>query len=312
MTTYIGQAANVTIPASVPIASSTDATPIIVTTSGVHNLLDGQQVDVQGHATNVAANGVRRIGYVSTTQFSLIGSVGSGAGAGGATGTVQSIAPPAYTLVDGSVPPTAGAFNGPTEFNADTSALLWQATGAWKTVYENEIDHTDDTLSAWDYFTLTSDGTWTLANSGLPIFYFTNLYNIDQGDRVKIDFDFNAAFGATTGNSSVIRFALFASVAQPGAAFSSAFRVAGSMAAPDASYSSNTNAATFFFPMRLSGTLVAGAGSWPTGNSYAVKFFVLANSLSHATLLNLSPGNCNLFGDYMSRVTVKRPTGLPQ
>jgi len=70
------------------IASSTDATPIAVTTSSSHGYSTGDHVTIRGHLTNVAANGTWTIIKTGTTTFTLTGSVGSGAGAGGATGHV--------------------------------------------------------------------------------------------------------------------------------------------------------------------------------------------------------------------------------
>ena len=71
---------------TVTIASSTNASPIEITCSGVHSLVDGAYVYITGHTVNTGANGQWRITYVSTTKFTLNGSVG--VGVGGATGTV--------------------------------------------------------------------------------------------------------------------------------------------------------------------------------------------------------------------------------
>lgn len=70
------------------ITSSTDATPIVITTAAVHGKSSGDHVLIFGHTTNIAANGTYKITVVSTTKFSLqnIDSgadiAGSGAGAG--------------------------------------------------------------------------------------------------------------------------------------------------------------------------------------------------------------------------------------
>lgn len=53
------------------ITSSTDATPIVVTTAAVHGLSSGDVVNIFGHTTNVAANGTYRVTVTSTTKFSL-------------------------------------------------------------------------------------------------------------------------------------------------------------------------------------------------------------------------------------------------
>jgi len=67
------------------ITSSTDATPIVVTT-GTHGYSTGDKITINGHATNTNANGVWTITVTSTTKFSLDGSTATGGGAGGATG----------------------------------------------------------------------------------------------------------------------------------------------------------------------------------------------------------------------------------
>lgn len=68
------------------IASSTNATPIAVTTSAAHGYATGDRVSIAGHLVNTAANGVWTITVTSTTAFTLDGSVGNGVGV--ATGTV--------------------------------------------------------------------------------------------------------------------------------------------------------------------------------------------------------------------------------
>lgn len=67
------------------IGSSTDASPIVMSITG-HGFSTGNKVTVYGHTTNVAANGSWTITKVNDNSFSLDGSSGSGAGAGGATG----------------------------------------------------------------------------------------------------------------------------------------------------------------------------------------------------------------------------------
>ncbi len=73
------------------ITSSTDATPVVVTTAAAHGLSTGDLVMIFGHTTNLAANGLYRITVTSTTKFSLqdkdsgddIAGTGAGAGSSG-------------------------------------------------------------------------------------------------------------------------------------------------------------------------------------------------------------------------------------
>ena len=77
------------------IASSTNASPIEITTADNHGLETGMQVVIASHATNTAANGTWTITKVSATKFTLTGSTGNGVG--GATGTVTKAQTPAIS-----------------------------------------------------------------------------------------------------------------------------------------------------------------------------------------------------------------------
>ena len=70
----------------VNISSSTNATPIVLTTAA-HSFVVGQRVRVSGHLVNTNANGDRYIQAVTGTTITLTGTIGSGIGA--ATGTVK-------------------------------------------------------------------------------------------------------------------------------------------------------------------------------------------------------------------------------
>jgi len=80
-------------PVSVLIASSTNATPIVVTTSGVHGLVAGDYVTISGHSGNTNANGVWKVGTVgSTTTFQILqmdGTNTTGNGTGTFSGSAQ-------------------------------------------------------------------------------------------------------------------------------------------------------------------------------------------------------------------------------
>lgn len=68
------------------IASSTNATPIAITTSAAHLLGTGDRVTISGHLLNTPANGTWTITKTGPTSFTLDGSVGSAIG--GASGYV--------------------------------------------------------------------------------------------------------------------------------------------------------------------------------------------------------------------------------
>lgn len=78
---------------AISITSSTDATPIEITTGSAHGFETGDIVTIEGHTTNTAANNTNSNRYwavtkVDSTKFTLDGSAGSGAGAG-ASGSVD-------------------------------------------------------------------------------------------------------------------------------------------------------------------------------------------------------------------------------
>jgi hypothetical protein len=76
-------------PLSATITSSTNATPIVITTTASHGLVTGDYVSIASHATNTNANGVWRVGTTPTgTTFQILqidgtNTTGNGAGTGG-------------------------------------------------------------------------------------------------------------------------------------------------------------------------------------------------------------------------------------
>lgn len=81
----------------VTVTSSTDATPIVVTATA-HGLVTGQRVLIYGHTTNVAANGIFKVGVTTANTFQLLdeitGAAVAGSGAGAGSGGICMIAPP--------------------------------------------------------------------------------------------------------------------------------------------------------------------------------------------------------------------------
>jgi hypothetical protein len=92
-------------PLSATITSSTNATPIVVTTTASHGLVTGDYVMITGHTTNTNANGVWRVGTTPTgTTFQILqidGTNTTGNGVGGATGN--------FTKVNNTIVKTASA-----------------------------------------------------------------------------------------------------------------------------------------------------------------------------------------------------------
>lgn len=82
-------------PLAINIASSTNATPIEITTSAAHGLSANDYVSVIDHTTNTNANGIWKVGAInSTTKFTIVqidGTNTTGNGVGGATGNITKV-----------------------------------------------------------------------------------------------------------------------------------------------------------------------------------------------------------------------------
>ena len=124
-TQYNGIASTITVPpATKAISSSTNATPIEVTTSTAHNLTTGDLVSIYDHATNTAANGIWEVEATGGTTLRLVGSVG--VGVGGATGTVQPATDgPTYAIPADGDDIDAASVNVAHEGLGDRSAHTW-------------------------------------------------------------------------------------------------------------------------------------------------------------------------------------------
>lgn len=85
------------------VTSSTDATPIVVT-KATHGYSTGDLVIINGHATNLAANGLYKVTVLSSSTFSLqdvdSGANIAGSGGGAGTGGVVALAPKVIFVQD--------------------------------------------------------------------------------------------------------------------------------------------------------------------------------------------------------------------
>ena len=80
------------------IASSTNAAPIVVTSSAAHGLTTGDSVTIESHLVNTAANGTNVVTVLTSTTFELNGTTGNGIG--GATGTIAFVTPSIIDVTD--------------------------------------------------------------------------------------------------------------------------------------------------------------------------------------------------------------------
>lgn len=113
---------------SIAIVSSTDATPIAIVATA-HGYATGDVVQVSGHLLNTNANGYRAITVTGANGFTIDGSTATGAGAGGATGTVTSFVSAITIPSDGDGPIKASDVNAAFEGLADRTKLLFAKLG---------------------------------------------------------------------------------------------------------------------------------------------------------------------------------------
>ena len=141
---------------SVAISSSTNATPIEITTATNHNLATGSPVQIRDHLINTAANGSWIITKVSNTKFTLDGSVGNGVG--GATGTAGGqdadntfIGSTAASEIDLMTYTAANPLPGGATVIKLQAAFVVRLTGAGKIgpIYVCRLGGTDDSSGVW-------------------------------------------------------------------------------------------------------------------------------------------------------------------
>jgi hypothetical protein len=121
---YRGLPSNISIAGAFNIASSTNATPIVVTTALSHSIETGDALIVGGHLVNTAANGVWIAGAVTATTVTLVGSVGNGVG--GATGSLRSMDLGTVDIPEDAVDQIdAASVNVPFEAGFDRDSYMW-------------------------------------------------------------------------------------------------------------------------------------------------------------------------------------------
>lgn len=166
--TYRGLTANISIPSPVNISSSTNASPIKVTTSSAHNLATGDKASIVGHLVNTAANGIWIVTVVDSDEFTLNGSTGIGVGV--ATGTVQSLDLGTTDMVTDGNDPLAAEWTVPDAASLDRTAFIWWKLGWEPTVYPGGVF----TLSANATF-FTAVGSTMSVNGGATFLGITAL-----------------------------------------------------------------------------------------------------------------------------------------
>ncbi len=167
-----GYAAQGTIPTvtsgagrRVAITSSTNATPIKITSAG-HGFLTGDSVEIEGHATNTNANGQWQITLVDANSYTLNGSVGNGVG--GATGYAIDYQLQPAVMIPAPGDPASMVTLGPVlEGNANPAPFLYRRLGKWRLyneyyIYQGNPLTTPFYSHNWsDTGTGITTGTWT-------------------------------------------------------------------------------------------------------------------------------------------------------
>jgi len=293
----------------VNIVSTTDTNPIVCTTNVPHGMSDGDPFSVYNHTVNVAANGVWELaigGVINATQFS-IPTPGSGAGNGGATGRVQSLAiGSTYAIPNDGDGAIASSVDVALETVADRTTFLATRTGQYKIagIFQQNAS-TDSTSNCfappWDNFpTPLVAGTAAYVDlAGATIWQGSTITNM-VGDVVKIDLDLNTWFSNGGGPDLPLNLTLWVSDVSPGAADN--FQLVPGSGRHVRVYGNTTG-----FPI----SFVHLTGIWQVSRSgNALKVKVRANT----TQSNIAAGGAalNLTGDYMVNMICFRPTQMPQ
>lgn len=226
-TPYNGKPGQESRKADVAISSSTNATPIVLTTAAAHGLLEGDRVLVVNHETNTAANGRWYVHYVDATHVALYSAWAAGAvatasvgnGVGGATGTTTylGLLPRATNPDDGVELRTATAINVPNEDAKNSQAWIAERIGArhLEQDFGQLVAQTPDTLTAnastavgsWGYDTIGGlfGSAWVDVVDGDIVEITVTGTIVVSGANVKIALrpsyelaDYGVAFAGTT------------------------------------------------------------------------------------------------------------------
>lgn len=155
--------------AAVNIASSTNATPIVVTTSAPHGRADNDQVTIASHLVNTAANGTWRIDVLSPTTFSLIGSIGVGIGT--TSGTVVNTGINVQTSTGTSKPTVSG-----TPFDSMRFRWKWVTLGTRGTAGATAQYSCDGGATYSAVFPIGAATSYAIPNTGVTIAFSTGTW----------------------------------------------------------------------------------------------------------------------------------------
>ena len=213
-----GYAAQGTIPNAttgaqvrVAIVSSTNASPIVVQATA-HGFNTGDSIEIEGHATNTAANGQWQITKTDANHFSLNGSTGNGVG--GATGyAIHDPSQPALQIPSPSDPASMVTLGPILEGNANPAPYLYRRLGKWRLYnqyvvlkgtaappYASSPWSTNTNLTTGGPFTALASAQWSLQSlcdtTGIAPYSGAN-------ELWEFSLSFSAFWGATVSGATV-------------------------------------------------------------------------------------------------------------
>lgn len=232
-TQYNGIDGNVSRGSQFSISSSTNATPISVTTGANHLLTTGDVVHIEGHRVNTNANGDWVVTVTGLNTVTLNTSVGNGVGA--ATGTLQGLGliPDSFAIPSDGDAPNAASVNVAFEAVGDRTAWLARRTGAYRLVSETilSVDDNHNPLTVWAGATTNNTAAW-VAISNTQVWNTNNGPTVNTGDWVEVELVTSAANNA---GASYAPICIFQNIYAPGAAVGSYTKVPGSAQAVEVS-----------------------------------------------------------------------------
>ena len=299
-TQYNGQAANITVPSYVSIESSTNTSPIVLTTF-VHSLTTGDTVNVYGHATNTAANGTWTVIVLSTTTLSLTGSTGNGVGT--ASGAVQSLGlGPTYAIPSDGDADNAASVNVAFEALGDRTAMLAANIGQMRELTTVSATSDDPTgYSAWTAHTFAAGSTWEWVQGAplgtSPILDLTELLN--TGDVIDVSLTASCYWVSSSGSILGMQLALGYAFYPSGTIPPTPGKILGSGQVVGTAQVTGVTRGEAGINLR---GIVTNSSS---GNN-SVAIYLLAFTR------DTTPADCQFYmeSDYIASITVKRPTAF--
>jgi hypothetical protein len=163
------------------IASSTNATPIVVTATA-HGFSNGDIVSITGHTTNTAANGIWKIANVAANTFELQrpdGTNSTGNGVGGATGRAVNLGASAsgdnWDDFDACLVGAAVAITSPTVLNGVADAADPTFTAVTGASVEAFAIYKDTGTASTSRMTFFNDGRQIVTVAAAPTGTYTTV-----------------------------------------------------------------------------------------------------------------------------------------